>query len=229
MPPLPVPPAELPASLVDAFAELDMSNSKNNSSHSHPHVKREEQPDQWYNDTRHSKSPIHVVKKDPVNVVEEDPVNVVKEGSVNVVKEDPVNVVKEDPVNVAHPSSIKKEHSKSPSFIKEKPANIINEQDLIYSSSSSFLPRVGWYFAHRLDLDRARKLGSAMLPDGTKALQLRAKDVAALRKAGWMALRGIAIVYYDNGMQQDVVKKEEMEDEGEDLEAMAERLRKLKE
>ncbi|SMR65073.1 unnamed protein product [Zymoseptoria tritici ST99CH_3D1] len=207
-----VPPAELPASLVDAFAELDMSNSKNNSSHSHPHVKREEQPDQWYNDTRHSKSPIHVVKKDPVNVV----------------KEDPVNVVKKDPVNVAHLSSIKKEHSKSPSFIKEKPANIINEQDLIYSSSSSFSPKVGWYFAHRLDLDRARKLGSVMLPDGTKALQLRAEDVAALRQAGWMALRGIAIVYYDNGMQQDVVKKEEMEDEGVDLEAMGERLQRLK-
>ncbi|EGP82031.1 uncharacterized protein MYCGRDRAFT_97945 [Zymoseptoria tritici IPO323] len=207
-----VPPAELPASLVDAFAELDMSNSKNNSSHSHPHVKREEQPDQWYNDTRHSKSPIHVVKEDPVNVV----------------KEDPINVVKKDPVNVAHLSSIKKEHSKSPSFIKEKPANIINEQDLIYSSSSSFSPKVGWYFAHRLDLDRARKLGSVMLPDGTKALQLRAEDVAALRQAGWMALRGIAIVYYDNGMQQDVVKKEEMEGEGVDLEAMGERLQRLK-
>ncbi|SMR62550.1 unnamed protein product [Zymoseptoria tritici ST99CH_1E4] len=215
-----VPPAELPASLVDAFAELDMSNSKNNSSHSHPHVKREEQPDQWYNDTRHSKSPIHVVKEDPVNVVKEDP--------VNVVKEDPINVVKKDPVNVAHLSSIKKEHSKSPSFIKEKPANIINEQDLIYSSSSSFSPKVGWYFAHRLDLDRARKLGSVMLPDGTKALQLRAEDVAALRQAGWMALRGIAIVYYDNGMQQDVVKKEEMEGEGVDLEAMGERLQRLK-
>ncbi|SMY30473.1 unnamed protein product [Zymoseptoria tritici ST99CH_1A5] len=207
-----VPPAELPASLVDAFAELDMSNSKNTSSHSHPHVKREEQPDQWYNDTRHSKSPIHVVKEDPVNVV----------------KEDPINVVKKDPVNVAHLSSIKKEHSKSPSFIKEKPANIINEQDLIYSSSSSFSPKVGWYFAHRLDLDRARKLGSVMLPDGTKALQLRAEDVAALRQAGWMALRGIAIVYYDNGMQQDVVKKEEMEGEGVDLEAMGERLQRLK-
>ncbi|SMQ56498.1 unnamed protein product [Zymoseptoria tritici ST99CH_3D7] len=215
-----VPPAELPASLVDAFAELDMSNSKNNSSHSHPHVKREEQPDQWYNDTRHSKSPIHVVKEDPVNVVKEDP--------VNVVKEDPINVVKKDLVNVAHLSSIKKEHSKSPSFIKEKPANIINEQDLIYSSSSSFSPKVGWYFAHRLDLDRARKLGSVMLPDGTKALQLRAEDVAALRQAGWMALRGIAIVYYDNGMQQDVVKKEEMEGEGVDLEAMGERLQRLK-
>ncbi|KJX94635.1 hypothetical protein TI39_contig4171g00001 [Zymoseptoria brevis] len=210
--PLPVPPAELPASLVDAFAKLDMSKSKNNAqhdSHSHQLIKREEQEEEPFK-TKRYQTPF---------------------------------ITEEEPVNATHPSSTKKEQSRSSSIIKKESVNDTNHshhhsnEDLVYTTTSIGSRKTGWYFAHHLDMTSARNLGPVMLPDGTTVSELRPRDVAVLRQARWMALRGIAVVYWDNGDvdwdNSDVVKGEMgdgvVDGSKVDVGAMEERLRKLKE